>query len=51
MTFNLDSAILLAILGAAVRATWLVAEIKTTLSNVVRRLDDHEARIHNLEKA
>lgn len=50
MTFTFDSAILLAILGCAARSIWLVAEIKTTLTNVVGRLDNHEQRIVKLEE-
>ena len=53
MTLTLDSVIttiLLAILGTAMRAVWLVAEIKTTLTNQGSRLDNHEQRIVKLEE-
>ena len=50
MTLTFDSAILVAILGVAVRAVWIVAEIKTTLANVVTRVENHEQRITALEQ-
>lgn len=50
MTFNLDTALLIALLGVAGRAVWIIAEIKTTITNVLGRLDNHELRITQLEQ-
>lgn len=64
MSFSLDSTILVAILGVAARAVWLIANIDSKLETVVQkqavhdkrlnkheaRLDDHEKRIDTIEK-